>query len=262
MTDGICPFAEQKLGTTSQNPGYVDRVGFCDHAAGGFFNTMTPAFWNQMQTSTHFAIARDGRIAQFVNIFDTAWAQGRIPDDSKVSWAAYDTMDRHNPNTLLLSTEHEDWFIDQTGKARAVPGSEWTPAEYEADLRVKRWCIEEVKRVTGKDLLRFGLGSLAGHHMFDPRDRAECPGRFWRDEYRERLYNDLTGGDTMRVNLTDDGQNFVDYDEASGQVVIGTEGTLTAAFKKGKFSLELGGGKWAEWTFDANGQPVVQVVQY
>ena len=53
------------------------------------------------------------------------------------------------------------------------------------------------------NLLRFGVDSLAGHHMFDSVNRAECPGRFWRDEYRARLYADLTGGTPMP---TDDDQ--------------------------------------------------------
>ncbi len=39
--------------------------------------------------------------------------------------------------------------------------------------------------------MRFGIDSLASHHMFDPVNRAECAGRFWRDEYHGRLFVDL-----------------------------------------------------------------------
>lgn len=201
MTDGVCPFAVQVnvngIDASVITSGYVDRVGFCDHAAGGFWTTLDDAgFWLRQGVSVHFGIARDGRIAQVANIFDTAWAEGRIPDDSKVSWPPYNTMGRRNPNGYLISTEHEDWEM-VNGVSRAVSGSQWTEAEYAADLRVKRWCIDEVKRVAGKDLMRFGIDSLTSHHMFDPRDRAECAGKYWREQYKGRLWLDLTGGITQ-----------------------------------------------------------------
>lgn len=191
MTDGVCPFAEQIAGVTTFQSGYTDRVGFADHAAGGFLNTMRdPSFWASVGTSVHFAIGRDGEIIQMVNIFDTAWAQGKLGPTQ--SWPPFATMGRQNPNGYLISTEHADWE-SVNGVSHAVPGSQWTPEEYAADLRVKRWCVEEVRRVTGKDLMRFGLDSLAGHHMFDSVNRAECPGKFWRDVYRGQIYSQLMG---------------------------------------------------------------------
>lgn len=206
MTDGLCPFAEQIRGgdqLIGWSPGYVDRVGFCDHTAGGFFSTMTRvSFWNDPNgdgntsdaVSVHFAISRQGDILQVLNIFDTAFAQGRL--GPTVSWPPYAAMGRRNPNGYLISTEHEDAF-SLNGRTVFIPGSEWTGAMYDADLRVKRWCVEEVARVKGLDLLRFGLDSLAGHHMFDSVNRAECPGRFWRDQYQRRLFDDLTGGEDV-----------------------------------------------------------------
>ena len=199
MTDGQCPFAQQIVGVTTFSPGYSDRVGFADHTAGGFLSTMKAAsFWNNAGVSTHFAIGRDGSVIQMVNIFDTAFAQGRL--GPVVTWKPYDEMKAQtgtgNPNAWLISTEHED-AETVGGQTRFVQGSMWTAAQYDADLRVKRWCVDEVQRVTGKNLLRFGVDSLAGHHMFDGVNRAECPGRYWRIEYRDRLYRDLTGGAQM-----------------------------------------------------------------
>ena len=188
--DGWCSFAHQVEGVTSYDRGNLDRVGFCDHAAGGFYGTLINAgFWNQQGVSVHFAIARDGRIAQICNIFDSPYAQGRL--GPVVTWPPYDLMNRRNPNGYLISTEHED-AETINGKTVFVPNAAWTPEQYTAGLKVKRWCIEEVYRVTGKNLMRFGIDSLAGHHMFDGVNRAQCPGTAWRNEYRQRLYNDLT----------------------------------------------------------------------
>lgn len=192
--DGICPFAEWIDGLTDWTDGGSDRVGFCDHTASGFLSTMRdPGFWNGAGTSVHFAIGRDGAIIQLVNLFDTAFAQGRL--GPSVSWPPYNTMGRANPNGYLISTEHEDWEV-VNGRSQPVPNAVWTPAQYDADLRVKRWCVEEVRRVQGVDLLRFGIDSLASHHMFDSVNRAECAGRSWREMYREALYADLTGSGT------------------------------------------------------------------
>lgn len=205
---GLCPFAEYIPGVMTQGPIMADHVGFCDHAAGGFMSTMRRAeFWNGQGVSAHFAVGRDGAIIQLVNIFDQAWAQGRL--GPTVTWPPFNEMGRRNPNQYLISVEHEDWFIDNTGKARAVPGSEWTPLQYQSDLRLKNWCAIEVERETGRDMFRFGLDSLAGHHMFDGVNRANCPGTYWRNEYRQRLDNDLNPQEGDMSNLNGDGSQRI-----------------------------------------------------
>lgn len=187
--NGECPFAEQIRGVTSFSSGAIDRVGFCDHTAGGFMQTMrNPGFWNGAGVSTHFAVGRDGSIIQMVNIFDTAFAQGRL--GPVVAWPPYAAMNRGNPNGYLISTEHED-AETVNGQTVFVPGAAWTEAQFNADLRLKRWCVEEVARA-GVDLMRFGIDSLTGHYMFDGVNRANCPGPSWKNEYRQRLYNGLT----------------------------------------------------------------------
>jgi hypothetical protein len=135
------------------------------------------SFWNSARVSTHFAISKSGEIVQLVNIFDTAWAQGRL--GPLVTWPQFDAMGRGNPNGYLISTEHED---------ETELNMSWPEAMYEADLRLKRWSIEEC-RSRGLDILRFGIDSLAGHYMFDSVNRVNCPGKGWP---RERLFADLT----------------------------------------------------------------------
>lgn len=214
---GWCPFADQIEGVTTFLPGGHERVGFCDHTAGGYYGTLTSSsFWNGAGVSVHFAIARDGRIAQIINIFDTAYAQGKL--GPVVTWPPYQQMNQQNPNLYLISTEHEDWE-----NSHPVAGSEWTPEQYASDLRVKQWCIEEIKLHAGNNLMKFGIDSLAGHHMFDSVNRAECPGKFWRDEYRQRLFNDLTGvnmhwveKEHQLVATTDDGLEVVAIGDSAG----------------------------------------------
>lgn len=209
MTDGICPFAEQQLvpnGTYAQ--GSTDRVGFGDHTAGGFYGTLRSRnFWITTGYCTHFGISRKGEIVQLVNILDRAWGQGTDANGNSVShsspgvtWIPFPQMNYRNPNEYLISTEHEDAIgHDAQGNAVFAPNGVWTPEMYNADLRLKRWCVEEIRRVKGQDLLRFGVDSLAGHYMFDPVNRAGCPGNSWKSIYRQQLYNDLSGTDDVRV---------------------------------------------------------------
>lgn len=188
MSDGWCPFAQRVWGVQSYSAGGEAKVGICDHAAGGFLSTMADAdFWNNAGVSTHFAIGRRGQIIQMVNIFDRAYGQGRL--GPRITWPPYGIMNRRNPNEYLISSEHEDWEI-VNGIARAVPGSQWTQAEFDADLKLKRWLVGEIPSI-----MTFGIDSLAGHFMFDDVNRVNCPGRYWQNEYRQLLFNALQGQD-------------------------------------------------------------------
>ena len=256
---GWYPEAQQIEGVTTFTPEHLSNVGFCDHAAGGFYSTMqNPAFWNGAGVSTHFAIARDGRVCQMVNIFHTAFAQGRL--GPLVSWPPYAQMNRDNPNLYLISTEHED-AETVNGQTRFIPGSEWTTAQYAADLKLKRWCIAEEKKKANGDVMRFGIDSLAGHHMFDGVNRAECPGRFWRNDYRARLYADLTGQqENNMANLNSDGSqrivgegNFiVTY---NSNVAVQRVGSTDGLFP-GRISKNFGGNWLWFRTLDPSGQLV------
>ena len=226
MIDGLCPFVEQISGVTTFTRGYMARVGFCDHTAGGFYTTLRRKdFWVDNGHSVHFGIGRKGEACQLVNIFDSAWAQGRDSNGNSVgalspgiTWPPFAQMGKANPNVYLISTEHED-AITVNGQTVFIAGSEWTPEMYAMDLRIKRWCVEEVRRVAKQNLMPFGIDSLAGHHMFDPRNRANCPGRFWRDEYRARLYADLTEEDELAGIARRNG-NMIEFTNPDGFVVL------------------------------------------
>lgn len=228
MTDGVCPFAEQIKGGLDKAPnagGFYDMVGICDHAAGGFYGTlMDPGFWQSTGVSVNFAIARDGRIGQILNLFTAPYGQGRDqdgrsidPSSRGISWPHWAEMGKRNPNVFMVAVEHED-YVSIGGVSRQVTGSEWTLDQYNADLRLKRWMVDEVKRVQGRNLLRFGIDSLADHHMFDPVNRANCAGPFWRNNYRAQLYADLTGGLNEMANLNADGSARIVFED--GAIVV------------------------------------------
>lgn len=232
--NGVCSFATPIAGGLDKAPNggpMWDIVGICDHAAQGFMGTlMDPGYWQRAGVSVNFAISRKGEIGQILNLFTNSYGQGHdqnqqsiTPSSPGISWAPWATMQKRNPNGYLVSVEHED-YTNINGVSRPVPGSEWTMEQYAADLRLKRWMVDEVRRVKGKDLLRFGIDSLASHHMFDPVNRAECAGRYWRNNYRDQLYSQLMGEkpvpteDYGPMKLNADGSDRIESE--GGYIVI------------------------------------------
>ena len=254
MVKGICPFATDITGkvrpwngsTGAYSPGGNRLVGFCDHTAGGYYGTLAnPDFWNAQGYSVHFGISQQGQVVQVVNIFDRAYGQGRL--GSPVSWPPYEYLKKTNPNELLISTEHED---------KQVTNYQWSPEMYAADLAVKKWCVEEGRKY-GFDLLQFGLDSLAGHFMFDPQNRAYCPGSGWP---RDRLYKDLIGaggeeGSMANINadgskrVVEEGNFIVTYNNNIPVLRVGsTDGRFP-----GRMSKNFGGNWLWFRTLDDNG---------
>src|SRR5215211_6786051 len=63
-------------------------IGICDHIAEGSKQTVdTPGFWERQGASAHFLVGKDGRVSQYVNLFDVAYGQG----------LASPNLDRGNP---------------------------------------------------------------------------------------------------------------------------------------------------------------------
>lgn len=185
MPLGWMPEAERIYGITQYSPGGINKVGVCSHTAGGYLSTMkNPDFWNNsVECSVHFAVGRKGEIIQLVNIFDRAWGQGRL---NGVTWPPYDDMGYLNPNEYLISIERED---AENGQLNL---QDWPEPQYQASLRVHEFCRREIASVRNVELLKFDIDSLAGHYMFDAVNRRNCPGTVWRNDIRQRLYNDLT----------------------------------------------------------------------
>lgn len=109
------------------------------------------------QVSAHFGVGLDGRDDQFVQLGDTAWANGiREPGNA---WDAHGLPDV-NPNYLTVSIETED----RGNNAEPV-----TDAQYAAALADCRLALRTYPQI--KWLLR--------HADISPSSRAHCPGDRW-----------------------------------------------------------------------------------
>ncbi len=175
-TDGWCPFAT-RVQTTKFWAGNRGRRGVVMHIAqGGYDAAVTWLSDAQMNpnSSAHFVIAKDGRIAQLVSVNDSAWANGLgwqnnqwiNPSGHLVNPSWQDIVPGVNPNWYTISVEHEGLYTDQ-----------WTPEMYATNNRLLQWLTLQFGPIDTSSLFPYvPHRNLVGHYEIDPVDRANCPG--------------------------------------------------------------------------------------
>jgi N-acetyl-anhydromuramyl-L-alanine amidase AmpD len=170
-TTGWCPFATKR--PITMNNFDVGRSGqkvkaVVMHIAAGSMAGIFPTFNDPARlASAHFAIAKDGRIEQYVSIDDTAYGVGMRYKDgnwynprgvlSHPTWTGMQPP--LNPNLYTISVEHE-----------GQPEDPWTPQMYDANKRLLQWIAKQI------NLTYVPRQTLIGHFEIDPVDRPNCPG--------------------------------------------------------------------------------------
>jgi N-acetyl-anhydromuramyl-L-alanine amidase AmpD len=181
---GWCSFAEKHVSPNFW-PGHAGQPvkAVVMHIAQGSYEAAVNWLTDRASNaSAHFLIAKDGRIAQFVSIQDSAWANGLTyangqwltPSEPRVpaypSWTGL--IPEVNPNYYTLSIEHEGVYTEK-----------WTPAMYAANLQLLQWIRDQTA-------LNYTLhDTLIGHHELNSATRKNCPGP---NVEWERMALDLT----------------------------------------------------------------------
>lgn len=109
------------------------------------------------QVSAHFGVGLGGDIHQYVQLTDTAWANGILEADNQ--WASL-VGNAQNPNYQTVSIETED------------SGSGFTPVsdeQYASVLRVCRLALATYPTIK----------YVMGHNCISPHSRPNCPGTRW-----------------------------------------------------------------------------------
>jgi hypothetical protein len=112
------------------------------------------------EVSAHFGVAQDGRVWQFVDIKNTAWANGILEQpDLSLPWLAECAARQINPNTRTISIEHEGDGVE------AMPES-----QYQATLALHRFLLAAAAIPADRQ-------HIIGHCQITGRQRANCPGK-------------------------------------------------------------------------------------
>lgn len=155
-------------------------VAIADHIMEGTMESTDGWFRNPAsEVSSHFGVAKDGRIWQWVKIQDTAWTNGNLEEGLDLScdwlvecWANGVKSKQINPNRRTISIEHE-----------GLTGERLTEKQYASTLWLHRQIIEQ----TG---IKHDRQHIVGHYQISPKSKPDCPGTGfpWT-----RLIMDLTG---------------------------------------------------------------------
>lgn len=122
-----------------------------------FFDGRRPE--GEFAVSAHYAVARDGRVWQFVDDEDTAWSNGVLQEPAQnVGWLKEVYQEKVNCNLVTLSIDYEGYS-----------GEPLSPEQYQAALAlhrqlVQRWEIE----MDGQHII--------GHNLIDSLERGQNPG--------------------------------------------------------------------------------------
>lgn len=167
----------EKFETTKLYPGNQGRRAVVIHIAqGGYAAAVKWLQDAQMNpnSSAHYVIAKDGRVAQLVSVNDGAWANGlKWNTDAAQPNGGYwtnargvrvtpswkDIVPGQNPNFYTISVEHEGFYQEA-----------WTPEMYTANNDLLVWIGEQF------DLWWVPYRNLIGHYAIDNIDRPNCPG--------------------------------------------------------------------------------------
>lgn len=135
-------------------------VAICDHIMQGSMESTNGWFKSRRsEASTHFGVAHDGRIYQWVQVEDTAWGNGILQNpDTSLGWLADCQSQNINPNSVTISIEHEGYS-----------GKPFPEEQFQATLWLHRYLCSHYN-------IAFDRQYIVGHYQIMARDRAGCPG--------------------------------------------------------------------------------------
>ncbi len=135
---------------------YGPPIAIVLHTADGSLTAMDSWFQNPWsEHSAHFGIGLDGKVHQYVELTDRAWANGGV--EARSTWPGPAGI---NPNHITVSIETED---------RGDATQPVTEAQYQATLAVARMALKQYPSI------RY----LVTHRAIAPETRAVDPGARW-----------------------------------------------------------------------------------
>ena len=163
--------------------GHTPDIIVCHITEGAFDGAVSWLTNPDSQVSSHFVVARDGRVTQLVALEDTAWANGTTTGtDSRGNRHSRLAAVRNrnvNANLYTISIEHEGRFSETRGAL--------TPAQLQATIDLVAHIRAEVKRIFNFDI-PINRDHIVGHADITPQWKPNCPGREYPfDEIISRL---------------------------------------------------------------------------
>ena len=152
--------------------GWKPDMIVCHIAEGTYDGTIRWLCNPASQTSSHFVVGKDGRIAQLVPLDQAAWCNGTSMAANDKRYFGKSTLEtvrerKTNANYYTISIEHEGYWKDGRGKL--------TAAQQEASVGLIRYIRTEIKRLYGMEVPA-DREHIVGHYEINPITKPCCPG--------------------------------------------------------------------------------------
>lgn len=122
-------------------------------------------------SSAHFGVSKKGEIYQFVNIEDSAWANGLTNGiENATAEVVLKKSKNINPNWYSVSIEHEGVWAETKGKL--------TDEQLKATKWLHKYIIEYVYEKYGHRI-EPSSKTIIGHYEIDKKQRPFCPGELF-----------------------------------------------------------------------------------
>ena len=164
--------------------GWKPDIIVCHITEGNFDGAVSWLCNPDSQASTHFVVAKDGRVSQLVDLQDTAWGNGTTTTSGDSRFYGNSNIQtvkdrKTNANYYTFSIEHEGFYKDSKGSL--------TEAQLSATVEVMKFIIQETKRIYGVDI-PIDRQHIIGHYDVAPKWKPNCPGQNYPfDEIIKRL---------------------------------------------------------------------------
>ena len=198
--------------------GWTPDMIVCHIAEGTYDGTVGWLCNPASQTSSHFVVGKDGRIAQLVPLDQAAWCNGTSTAANDKRYFGKSTLEtvrerKTNANYYTISIEHEGYWKDGRGKL--------TAAQQEATVELIRYIRTEVKRLYGSEIPA-DRKHIVGHYEINPITKPCCPGEnFPFVEIIEELEENKESGKLYRVQVgafrnKENAQNYMQQVKRAG----------------------------------------------
>lgn len=186
------------------SPNHFSRSGWtpdmivCHIAEGTYDGTIGWLCNPASQTSAHFVVGKDGRVAQLVPLEQAAWCNGTSTSANDKRYYGKSTLEavrerKTNANYYTISIEHEGYWKDGHGKL--------TAAQQEATVELIRHIRAEIKRLYGAEIPA-DRKHVVGHCEINPITKPCCPGEcFPFEEIIRSLEDQEESGKLYRVQV-------------------------------------------------------------
>ncbi len=224
--------------TTGRNK-QVPIIITCHRTCGSFDGAVSWLCNKESQASSHFVVAKDGRVTQLVEIQDTAWCNGTSTTSSNSKYYKNSKLKAvnsrsDNANSYTVSIEFE---------GQSNENGELTEVQLNTGVELVKFIVSEVKRIYGTDIV-ISKETLVGHCDITPQWKPNCPGKLFPFEKMiERVNVEMVtkgkfvvDGHVIEMNrILKDGKNYpelreltklglhIDYDEEKQLPIINSK---------------------------------------